>query len=201
MTSRSITHLTKSASSTALTGRVFFLISHCCWRVRLILVRSALYIDQFDRAMNSDLARVALLLRSLNAISMVGGFNPICLSRKYAYSMRMRLWQTLEKTHYNNCAHMHALPESTYPTDALTMPTCNTDKLVLAWNIKQPVYEMGLQYTCINPSGVSNESARHRLHGYLIPSKLMYRMSIHYQILSRCTRYLRPCKLRSSRWV
>ena len=46
------------------------------------------------------------------------------------------------------------LAESTYPTDALTVLTCNTNELVLAWDVKQDVYEISLDYSCINPSGV-----------------------------------------------
>ncbi|KAL5493942.1 hypothetical protein EMCRGX_G015188 [Ephydatia muelleri] len=41
------------------------------------------------------------------------------------------------------------------PSDGrINVSTCDTQKLVLGWNINQPIYNIDLHYLCINPSGV-----------------------------------------------
>ena len=65
--------------------------------------------------------------------------------------------ESLLKLHHRaraiDCIHPHRTA-TTYPSDSLTIPTCNTTELVFAWNIKQSVYDMVFEYTCINPNGV-----------------------------------------------
>ena len=50
---------------------------------------------------------------------------------------------------------MRALADMVYQSDGLNVSTCNTQILVLGWNINQKIFDIGLHYLCVNPSGVS----------------------------------------------
>eukprot|EP00731_Ephydatia_muelleri_P010281 Em0005g867a len=44
-----------------------------------------------------------------------------------------------------------------YPLDRLNVSSCDTQKLVLGWNINQKIYDISLRYLCVNPSGGAAE--------------------------------------------
>ncbi|KAL5493952.1 hypothetical protein EMCRGX_G015204 [Ephydatia muelleri] len=45
--------------------------------------------------------------------------------------------------------------DEVYQSDGLNVSTCDTQKLVLGWNINQKIFDIGLHYLCVNPSGVN----------------------------------------------
>ena len=50
--------------------------------------------------------------------------------------------------------YISALTDVVYPLDRLNVSSCDTQKLVLGWNINQKIYDISLRYLCVNPSGV-----------------------------------------------
>ena len=52
---------------------------------------------------------------------------------------------------------MCALADVVYQSDGLiNVSRCDTQKLVLGWNINQHIYDIDLGYLCVNPSGVGD---------------------------------------------
>ena len=62
---------------------------------------------------------------------------------------------------------MRSLLDVVYPLDELNVSTCDTQKLVLDWKINQPIFDIGLQYLCVNPSGVGDCVSARTNHGVL----------------------------------
>ena len=86
----------------------------------------------------------------------VGTYTPVrgCSGKRYMTTLK-KMCSTCVCLYSHLKTWSTHLTDEVYPSDSLNVSTCDTQKLVLGWNINQKIFDINLQYLCVNPSGVS----------------------------------------------